>query len=221
MAYIVSGPVNVGTTTKQTNIFGNIALPDVGTPAQGDVFYRSASLNLASLPPGINGQVLTTHGPASNPTWENTGASGSNVLGFSARKLGNQGPTSAALPIVITTWNIASPGYDTLGGAFNVGTGVFTAPSTGKYLISAGVTFLNSNNSSSRLFAVRVNGTEIFKNEFQPTSSVIIPQNCSITSQLVLNIGDQVDLVIYRSGGPTTITILSSPNTWFSMSKLA
>jgi hypothetical protein len=45
------------------------------TPAQGAVFYKSATFWTA-LPPDTDGKVLTTHGPGVDPTWETPSGGG-------------------------------------------------------------------------------------------------------------------------------------------------
>src|SRR5678809_1440436 len=56
---------------------------NVGTPAQGALFYRGPAVWNA-LPAGTTGQVLTSGGPAANPAWANsstlTPSSGSVIL---------------------------------------------------------------------------------------------------------------------------------------------
>jgi hypothetical protein len=42
---------------------------NIGSDAQGDVYYRDASGNFARLAPGTNGHFLKTQGAAANPIW--------------------------------------------------------------------------------------------------------------------------------------------------------
>jgi hypothetical protein len=56
--------------------------------AQGDIIYRNAA-GWVVLTPGTDGSVLTTHGPAADPTWE--GSSGDLGFGFNATGLLSSG----------------------------------------------------------------------------------------------------------------------------------
>ena len=53
----------------------NTILEGLGSPVQGDIMYRGAS-NWVLLTPGTDGNILTTHGAAANPTWSPPPATG-------------------------------------------------------------------------------------------------------------------------------------------------
>src|SRR6266403_3985897 len=57
-------------------------LDGIDTPSQGDILIRSNS-NWIVLNPSVDGEVLTTHGTSSNPTWTaipGTGSGGSQLI---------------------------------------------------------------------------------------------------------------------------------------------
>jgi hypothetical protein len=75
----------------------SLLLDTVFGSARGDVLYRGAS-GWASLAPGTSGQVLTTAGAASDPSWQNAPTSGgsianlnllANISGAAAVPIGN------------------------------------------------------------------------------------------------------------------------------------
>jgi len=222
MAYVITGPVDLGTTATQTNIIGNISMPDVGIPAQGNVFYLDAALHVAALAPSTSGFVLATQGAGANPIWVDATVPYPTLIGFMARKTGTQGPVTATTATVITNWSTAAaPEFNTITG-FDGTTGVFTVPTTAKYTVDAGLSFMNSSNAFTRVFSVRVNGTDVARRSWQPTGDILAQQNANISIPLSLTVGDTVDLVFSRTGaGISTITVGATPDTWFGVMKMS
>jgi hypothetical protein len=62
-----------GSSSVPTSIAATALMDSAFGLAQGSVLYRGSS-SWAALGPGTDGQVLTTHGAASNPTWVDAGA---------------------------------------------------------------------------------------------------------------------------------------------------
>jgi len=149
MSYIISGPTTIGTTGFLNNILGNVRFTDIGT-SQGTIFFAGATGpgNLQALPPSTAGFILQTNGPAADPSWVLNSAS---VVtnGFFAGK--TAGDTFALVPIQIQNWNIVAPVaglsvnpfYNTPAN-FNLTTGVYTAPTTGSYLVDAYIEYTNT-----------------------------------------------------------------------------
>jgi hypothetical protein len=85
---------------------------------------------------GSSGEVLTSNGAAALPTWQAAGGGGSSVY-FQAYSTTNQtvagGNTSTTIIFDSAVTNV--------GSAYNAGTGVFTAPTTGFYGFSVCVFF--------------------------------------------------------------------------------
>jgi hypothetical protein len=65
----------VGTTDAQVLTNKTLTAPiiNIGSDAQGDVYYRNASGIFSRLAPGTSGQFLQTQGASANPQWSNTG----------------------------------------------------------------------------------------------------------------------------------------------------
>jgi hypothetical protein len=88
---------NTGATAVPTGVSLTLLLDRVLSTTQGAVMYRSATTWVA-LTPGTSGQILTTGGAASNPSWANAPTTGgsvpngriiSNISGSSAVPSGN------------------------------------------------------------------------------------------------------------------------------------
>lgn len=96
-----------------------------------------ANGQLSSLGFGTSGQVLTSNGAATSPTWQPAGGGSSTY--FQAYRTTNQtvagGNTSTTI--------IFDTAISNVGAAYNTATGIFTAPATGYYAFSSTVFFNN------------------------------------------------------------------------------
>jgi hypothetical protein len=111
---------------------------DTSFTADG-VLYSDASGVITSTSAGTAGQVLTSNGAGVAPTYQAAG--GGSTTYFQAYRTSNQtvagGDTSTTI--------IFDTAIDNVGGAYNTGTGVFTAPATGYYSFSTCVFYNNLN----------------------------------------------------------------------------
>jgi hypothetical protein len=220
-AYPITGPTQIGTTTKNNTILGDVILSDI-TTSHGDILYADGSNKLARLAPGTNGQMLRTNGAGASPSWVSSAVS-TNITGFSARKSGTQGGITST-PIIITNWSTATtpPEYDNTGGEFNPVTGVFTAGSTGEYHIDVSISYKDTNNAGHRILDLFLNGsTVIYQHSEQPGGNVNLVHNISISTSISLSVGDTLVCRIYRSGGTSTIIVQASPETWMTISQFS
>ena len=82
--YVISSAIKPSTTNtmdigtssnkiKDIHIAGGI---EIGSDAQGDIYFRDASGNFARLAAGAANTVLTSNGPGTNPSWTAGGGSG-------------------------------------------------------------------------------------------------------------------------------------------------
>lgn len=150
MSYIISGPTTIGTTGALNNFLGDVRLTDIGT-SQGTIYFAGATGpgNLKALPPSTAGYILQTNGPAADPSWVLNSAS-IVTNGFFAGK--TAGDTFTNIEIQVQNWNTTSPAaglsvnpfYNTGSPDFNVTTGVYTAPTTGSYLVDAYIEYTNT-----------------------------------------------------------------------------
>lgn len=217
MSYRINGPTEIGDTAALNTINGDVTLADI-TTTHGDIVYADVSNNLARLAPGTAGEILQTNGASAAPSWVTASASLSN--GFSARKTGTQG--SITTQTTITTWSITpAPEYDTTGGDFAGGSGIFTAGGGGTYLIAVNVSYTQTNNSGTRTLDLYLNGTTvIYQKVEQPTGNNTINKDISITTQMSLAMNDTIEVRLGRTGG-ATLTVEATPETWWAMTKLS
>lgn len=68
----------------------------IGSAAQGDILYRGAS-DWARLPAGTDGEVLTTHGAAADPTWEAAGGGGGAMTFVGEEAIAGSAATTLAI----------------------------------------------------------------------------------------------------------------------------
>lgn len=106
---------------------------------QGDILYRNSSAWVA-LPPGTNGQVLTTAGAAANPSWQNqTGTGGANDT------LSNLTPPTAINQNLSFDSALSSPSLLTIAKSgttqtLTLNTGASTTSTSGVLTLSTGNT---------------------------------------------------------------------------------
>jgi len=219
--YVINGPTTIGTAAQLNEILGTLKLTNV-TAATGDIIFRDGTTNMVRLPIGAANDVLTT--VAGVPAWTASGGEASKY-GFMARKNTDQGGIGAVATVIagVGGWSTASPGYDTTAGDFSTATGVFTVPvgGTAKYMVIVEVSHNADNNSGDRSIAIRVNAVEVIRATFQPTAGAVNFNPNSLHSNLSLVAADTVDVVIYRTGGSATLNVKASPETSFSIVRLA
>lgn len=109
-----------------------------GVTAAGSPVAVSSTGQLSDLGFGTSTQVLTSNGAGVSPTWQSAGFAGSPTY-FQAYLTSNQtvagGSTTDTIVFDTATSNV--------GIAYNVATGVFTAPATGYYGFACTVFFNN------------------------------------------------------------------------------
>lgn len=224
MSYVISGPTTIGTAGQLNNILGNVRFTNIGT-AQGTIFFAGATGpgNLTALAPSTSGFILQTNGAGADPSWVLNSASLA-TNGFFAAK--TAGDTFIDTPIQIQTWNLTAPAaglsvnpfYNTGGPDFNVTTGVYTAPSTGAYLVDAYIEYSNTSPAHGSLKTL-----SFVETSSTPANGVIVscgPKQGSgnVSSNEVLHIHQVVKLFatatyalrIVASTSDTTNTILAS-----------
>lgn len=72
--------IGIAPGTNKLHVSGSIRF-DLGSDAQGDIFYRNSSGNFVRLPIGTNGHVLTSNGTI--PGWSAPGAGSNGIYGGS------------------------------------------------------------------------------------------------------------------------------------------
>ena len=112
---------------------------DLASAAQGDVLYHNGT-SYVRLAPGTSGQYLQTAGAGANPAWASV------VGGLSVAQTfrENADHVNGSTSIVIGAANFEEAdqaGYTALptSGGITQSSGVFTFPSTGRYLVLSSV----------------------------------------------------------------------------------
>jgi hypothetical protein len=138
------------------------------------------------------------------PVWQNFDT-------LTAVKNGTQTLNAVALPNtarIVTGWVLTGNVGNSLAndsfipsGAFNTGTGIFTAPATGTYYVSAELNSTQSNNNGNeRVVAIVQNpangatDTIIAVANFAPIASTTIQQMYGVSSIINLNSGDTIGI---------------------------
>lgn len=123
------------------------------TSATGDLMYAKNTQTLTRLPIGVAGSTLRTSMVTSLPYWQ---PFESLVATKSAQTTGYTGATFPFTGAIVTGWQVTSLAGEAVchdsfspSGAFNTTTGIFTAPATGTYFISADVQFSQTSNNGT------------------------------------------------------------------------
>jgi len=213
MAYRINGPVTIGDTATATIVNGDTSLPDVST-TQGELFSVDGAGNLVAVAAGTAGQVLTSNGAGSNPTFQ--AAAGGFDDNFSVLKV--TGDSFSNVPTVVPNWDdtIAPGRYQAGTLTLVTATGVATAANAGKYAFDVVLNYSNtgaSANTGSRLLELLVNGSPVQQVTTQPTGDITIDQTISMSGDILLAAADTISVRFSRSDAGTTNDIQPT-STW-------
>jgi hypothetical protein len=113
----------VDLTTAQTLSSKTLTSPkiNVGSDAQGDIYYRDSGGNLARLAPGTAGNVLTSGGPAANPSWGSAASSTGALQSVqtSSTAVNNSNNTSTYSTACSVTWTPSAAADIVVFGSLN------------------------------------------------------------------------------------------------------
>lgn len=102
-------------------------------------------------------------------------------------------------------------------GAMNLGTGKYTAPRSGFYLVSGTVTFA-TNGTGLRYLALFVDGAQ--KNTISVPGNSAAPVLVSLTTGLQLATGSVLDLRVYQNSGAALNTVIAPAPGTFTVAML-
>lgn len=224
MSYVISGPTTIGTTGFLNNFLGDIRFTNVGT-AQGTIFFAGAAGpgNLQALAPSTAGYILQTNGPAADPSWV-LNSSSITTNGFLVGK--TAGDTFINTEVYVQNWNTTAPApgltvnpfFNTGGPDFNTTTGVYTAPTTGAYLVDAYIEYSNTSPAHGSLKTLKfvetsstpANGVIVQCGPKQGSGNVASTEVLHIHQVVRLSSAATYALRIVADTSDTTNTILPS-----------
>ena len=197
---------NVGTSGKVWVSNGVGVCPTFGTApvaggGTGDTSFTAYSVicggttstgplqNVSGV--GSLGEVLTSNGGGTLPTWQPAGGGGTGSNPFRAYLTGSVANVTGDGTVYSLIFNATT--FDPSGG-INTGTGVFTAPTTGYYLLGANVTF-NNFQSGPISMIVNIVATSI--------TTVIFDSNAAVTAHSPSIIQANGSCMIFMTAGDT------------------
>lgn len=177
---------------------------------------------------GVAGQVLTSNGPAADPTFQAIATVTSSVsfFGYVTATIANAtgDGTGVTIPYDAAVFGDASYFKVTAGA----GQGLFTCPASGKYIFNA-ATYVNNLLSTHVEMHVlfEVNGASYDYSQAENPFVVSVPTGTRLCSTVILNLnaGDTVGARVFVAGGTKTVGIgggtVTAGASFFCGSKLA
>lgn len=213
--------------------FNNQPVTDFVSSVQGDTFYVGTGGTLAALPLGSAGQYLKVNAGATGPVWATLPSEGPIFSAFSTTAgtaiTGSSGWTT--LDDTYVTWDMTD---GVTGAAFDLSTGLFTAPDAGVYEFAASVAFQGNNTGlavdltndtvlpgrATRQLALRVNGSGLVYAARQAEPSNFNDTQVAIyNAKLTLAATNTVSIAV-RHDATTPLLIRAGTRTSFSGSRV-
>jgi len=196
MAYNLTGPLNIGTTGQLNNILGNLRVTDI-TTTQGNLLAVGVTGNLTAVATGTSGQVLTSNGAGTQPTFQSVILADESV---SATK--TAGFSFTNVPAVVPIWSVAGTGrYNT--GSLSLASGIITVANTGKFDISSTINFTNVSNAGSRTLELVADpgglNTVLSTVTIQPTPDIALDNTINLSTSLALTAATTIGFRFYGS----------------------
>jgi len=188
----------VGTTDSQTLTNKTLTSPvvNVGSDAQGDIYYRNASGIFTRLAAGTAGQLLQTQGAGANPAW----------AGFDMAAVYNSG-NQAVSDNTNTVLAFDSEDIDTnTMHDPSTNNSRITIKTAGKYEIGFKIMFAASNATGFRYGWLLKNGANVRGSLAAGTPNTTVVPSCSNSIILNLAASDYIEVSAYQdSGGPINV----------------
>jgi len=175
----------------------------------GDLIYGGASGVATRLANGSSGQILTSSGGTSAPTWTTKGP-----IGFVARNYSNSTLASGSSHDVV----LNTVGRDD-ASAYNSTTGIYTVPFTGWCSINGEIRMSAAAASATRqLFLyIRVNASGILNTFSYALTTSTITHKIQARLDWYCTAGDTIKLVVENDLGATGTPTTGNGNSTFSV----
>lgn len=201
-----SSTVSVSTQTPIR--FGPQISPELAN-TNGTVYYDGTII--ATVAPGTAGQVLTSNGAGSPPSYQTPSGGSPTILSV--------GMNSAQ---TLTQNTLATVIYDTAildtSSGYNAGTGVYTVPATGNYEITVTGNFVSTAGFiNADLFIDKNSGTYLFHGS--STATVSDPNRTVINASIVtpLTINDTIQMAVFaQTTGGTNYTAAAQASGYYN-----
>jgi hypothetical protein len=201
------------TTATAASTYAPIASPTfTGTPAAPTASATTSTTQLATT--AMVNSAVTSNALAGSFTSLN--ASGNDAL-FYQNSTGQSFTSGTAA--TVTGWTKV---YDRLSTNFNASTGIFTAPATGYYQISAQLTWISAANVVATAVAaeISVNGTiEAIGLNYQ-TSTSTSPNSVQVSGVVALTSGQTLSLLGLQTSGTTRTLQGLGTSSYLSINRL-
>ena len=202
---IVAGDITSSavTTSKIANNAVDGTKIAMGSDATGDIMYYNGT-DYARRAIGSNGDVLTVSGGV--PTWAApSGGGGASVRVRAYRNAQQTISTNTTLVFETVVFNTED--YDT-GSEYNTSTGVFTAASSGYYLISSTTTWGN-NAAGVRSIRITKNGSAAARGSGN-VSNTLATTSTTVSTVIQLTAGDTVEIEVAGYSGSASSTTVEA-----------
>lgn len=215
----------IGNVSGSTQAPGVVGMPSCASNTNALIYTNGAgftcntNINASTL----GGQTFASPGTigsgvASTGAFTTLNASGNDALFYqdnNAQSIPNAAATT------VTTWTKVS---DRVNANFNASTGVFTAPATGQYLVSAGLTFASGMTGGSTIaISTRIiaNGVTLAANPVQVPATTTVAISSTVTAIASLTAGQTIVIQAFQnSGAAVSLAVGSAFNNFVSIARL-
>jgi hypothetical protein len=167
--------------------------------------------------PNIDGSIIGATTPAAG-SFTALSASGNDALLYQTT---NALSVPNATATTVTTWTKVS---DRVNANFNASTGVFTAPATGQYLVSAGLSFASGMTGGSTIaIAARIvaNGVTVAGPPVPVPATTTTAMGATVTAIVSLTAGQTIVVQAFQnSGAAVSLAVGSAYNNYVSIARL-
>lgn len=192
---------SVGTAQLNEPLTLTAPVIDVGSDAQGDIYYRDSTGAFARLGAGTSGYFLKTQGTSADPVW--AAATGVSATTAKARAYLNVQMDN----LTNNTYTKVTLDAESYDPGNNFASNKFTVPTTGYYAVTGTVKYLTVNGATPYYAAIYKNGSIIAENVNSSTSIDDVNISVSVNDIVSLTAADYIELYAKQVGGTSDIDV--------------